>query len=181
MPLIKYFGFVGSALVLLLIGSGWCFPQPPSEPPKPPDGVMDRPAIRIASAERLPERVIIDTSLPTIVSPPSVLEFAERWPQATVADVNPVPKPATPAPVSDISTKQHFAKRESSKKVALHRPTPKANIEPTSNGKVPTTSAVTRSSLLDIVKEGFGQTQAKLMAGLEPLTAHISKPRPEMR
>jgi hypothetical protein len=72
MPLIKYFGFVGSALVLLLIGSGWCFPQPPSEPPEPPGGVTDRPAIRIASAERLPERVIIDTSLPTIVSPPSV-------------------------------------------------------------------------------------------------------------
>jgi hypothetical protein len=182
MPLIKYFGFVGSALVLLLIGSGWCFPQPRSEPPKPPDSVIDRPAIRIASAERLPERVIIDTSLPTIVSPPSVLEFAERWPEATVADVNPVPKPATPAPVSDISTKQNFAKRERSKKVAVHRPAPKANIEPSSNGKVPpTTSAVTRSSLLDIVKEGFGQTQAKLMAGLEPLTAYISKPRAEMR
>src|ERR1700746_94700 len=104
MPLIKYFGFVGSALVLLLIGSGWCFPQPPSEPH---GGVTDRPAIRIASAERLPERVIIDTSLP-IVSPPIVLEFAERWPpQATVADVNPVPKPATPAPVNDVSTKQN--------------------------------------------------------------------------
>jgi hypothetical protein len=38
MPLIKYFGFVGSALVLLLIGSGWCFPQPPSEPPEPLTG-----------------------------------------------------------------------------------------------------------------------------------------------
>src|SRR5262249_798612 len=150
MPLIKYFGFVGSALVLLLIGSGWCFPQPPSEPPAPPDGVADRPAIRIASAERLPERVIIDTSLPTIVSPPSELEFAERWPEATVADFNPVPKPATPAPVSDVSTKQNFAKREHSKKVAVHRPAPKPNIEPTSNDKVPTTSPVTRSSLLDI-------------------------------
>jgi hypothetical protein len=101
MPLIKYFGFVGSALVLLLIGSGWCFPRPPSGPPEP-HGVTDRPAIRIASAERLPEQVIIDTSLPTIVPPPNVLEFAERWPQATVADVNPIPKPA---PMSDLGGK----------------------------------------------------------------------------
>ena len=113
---IKYFGFVGSALVLLLIGSGWCFPQPPSEPP---GAVTERPAIRIASAERLPEPVIIDTSLPTIVSPPNVLEFAKRWPQATVAEVNPVPKPATPARVNDVSPKQNFAKRERSKKAAV--------------------------------------------------------------
>jgi hypothetical protein len=177
MPLIKYFGFVGSALVLLLIGLGWCFPQPS----EPLGGVTDRPAIRIASAEQLPERVIIDTSLPTIVSPPSMLEFAERWPQATVADVKPVPKPATPAPVSDVSTKQNFAKRERSKKVAVHRAAPKTNIEPARNDKVQTSSAVTKMSLLDILKEGLGQTQAKLMAGLEPLTAYVSKTRPEIR
>ena len=188
MPLIKYFGFVGSALVLLLIGLAWCFPQPLSEPP---GGVIDRPAIRIASAEKLPERVIIDTSLPTIVSPSSVLEFAERWPQATVADVNPVPKPAIRAPVGDESTKQKIAKRERSKKVAVHRAAPKAhiesarndkaNIESARNDKVSTSPAVTRTSLLDILKERLGQTQAKLMAGLEPLTAYVSKPRPEIQ
>jgi hypothetical protein len=125
--------------------------------------------------------VIIDTNLPTIVSPPNVLEFAERRPQATVADVNPVPKPATPAPVNDVSTKQNFAKRERLKKAAVHRAVPTANIEPTRNDKVPTTSTVTRLSLLDSLKEGLGQTQAKLMAGLEPLTAYVSKPRPEIR
>jgi hypothetical protein len=181
MPLMKYFGFVGSALVLFMIGLGWCLPQPPSELSEPPGGVIDRPAIGIASAERLPERVIIDTNLPTIVSPPSALEFAERWPQATVADVSPVPEPASPAPVSNVSTKQNLAKRERSKKVDFHRAVPKANIEPTRNGNAPTTSAVTRLSLLDILKEGLGQTQAKLVAGLEPFTAYVSKPRPEIR
>ena len=178
MPLIKYFAFVGSALTLSLIGLGWCLPQPL---PEPPSGVAYRPAIRIASAEQLPERVIIDTSLQTIVPPRSALEFAEQWPQETVADVNPVPKPATPAPVSDVSTKHKIAKRERSKKVAVHRAEPKANIEYARNDKVPTSPAVTRSSLLDILKEGLGQTQAKLMAGLEPLTAYVSKPRPEIR
>ena len=32
MPLMKYFGFVGSALVLLLLGLGWYLPQPTAEP-----------------------------------------------------------------------------------------------------------------------------------------------------
>ena len=178
MPLIKYFGFVGCALVLLLIGLGWCFPHPLSEPP---DGVTDRPVIRIASAEQLPERVSINTSLPTIVSPPSVMEFAERWPQATVADVDAVPSPSTLAPAGDVSKKQNIGKSEHQKKVAVHRTAPKANIESARNDKVATSSSVTRLSLLDMLKEGVGQTQAKLMVGIEPLTAYLSKPRPEIR
>lgn len=178
MPLIKYFSFVGSALVLLLVGLGWCFPQPATEPLV---SATDRPTIRIASADKLPERVVIDTSLPTIVPPPSVLSFAERWPQATVAvDVAPVPRPATPPPSSDLSKIQDPAKREPSKKVAVHRAAPRVNIEAARNDTVPASPAVTRLSLLDVLKEGLGQTQARLMAGLEPLTAYVSKPRPEI-
>ena len=169
MPLIKYFAFVGSALTLSLIGLGWCLAQPL---PEPASGVTD---------EQLPERVIIDTSLPTIAPPPSALEFTERWPQETVADLSLVPKPATPPPVSDVSTKQKITKRERSKKVAGHRAEPKANSELARNEKVATSPAATRSSLLDILKEGVGQTQAKLMASLEPLTAYVSKSRPETR
>jgi len=176
-PLIKYFTFVGGALTLSLIGLGWCLPQPL---PEPSSGATDRPAIRIASAEQLPEPVIIDTSLPTIAPPPSALEFAERWPHENVAEV-PIAKPATPASVSDASTKQKIAKKERSKKVAPHRAEPKANDELAKNDKVTTSPAVTRSSLLDVLKEGVGQTQAKLMAGIEPLTAYVSKPWSEIR
>ena len=102
MPLLRYFGFAGSALALLLFGLSWYFPQPVSEPVR---SGIDGPVIRISSVEQLPERVDIDTSLPTIVpeneeasitsaigvrhglpplSPPSVLEFSERWPVATI-------------------------------------------------------------------------------------------------
>src|SRR5262245_20491743 len=94
MPLIRYFVFVGTGLVLLLIGLGWCFPQPTAELP---GSVSNGPTIRIASAERLPERVVIDTSLPTIVPPTTVVEFAERWPQTTVADVSAVANPSARA------------------------------------------------------------------------------------
>ena len=51
MPLIKYFGFVGSALVVLLFGMSWCFPQPINEPI---GSGIDRPVIRISSVEKLP-------------------------------------------------------------------------------------------------------------------------------
>lgn len=178
MPLIKYFGFVGSALVLLLIGLGWCLPQQVAEPT---GDSTDKPAIRIASAERLPERVIIDTSLPTIVSPPSVLEFVERWPQAAVVAVVPPLRTAVPAPVGDVPTKPSLESRVRSKKVAVHHASPKANTEPSRNDKVTTPPAVAELSLLDSLKEGLGQAQAKLLASLEPLTTSASKSQLETR
>ncbi|MEY9401994.1 hypothetical protein ABIF66_001800 [Bradyrhizobium japonicum] len=177
MPLMKYFGFVGSVLVLLLIGIGWCFPQPA----EPLSGGNDRPAIRIASAEQLPERIVIDTSLPTIVPPPSVLEFAERWPQEPATSVEHLSKPVPPAPVSGLLKTQNPAKQEPPKKIAAHRAAPKPSLESAKSDKVPASPAVTRLSLLDLLKDGVEQTQAKLLASLEPLTTHISKLRPETR
>ncbi|MBR0778534.1 hypothetical protein JQ543_26900 [Bradyrhizobium diazoefficiens] len=176
MPLIKYFSFVGSALVLLLIGLGWCLPQQAAEPA---GGSTDRPAIRIASTERLPERVIIDTSLPTIVPPPGVLEFAERWPQPTV--VVPSPRVATPAPVGDVPIKPIPANRERSKKVAVHTAASKTNFEHVKNDNVAAPPAVAAPSLLDSLKERLGQAQAQLIASLEPLTGNASKSRLETR
>ena len=163
MPLINYFVFVGSALLLLLIGLNWCLPQPVTEPV---GSVADRPTIRIASLEQLPERVVIDTSLPTIVPPTSVLEFAERWPQDTIPDAKPVATPATSTIASDVPKKQNPAKREPPKKVSVHRAAPKVNIESASNDKVPASPAKTRLSLLEMLKDGLGQAQAKLMAAL---------------
>jgi hypothetical protein len=179
MPWIRYFRLVGSALVLFLIGLGWCSPQSETERV---DDAIAQPTIGIESIEQLPQQVAIDTSLPTIVLPTTVLEFAERWPGATVADVIPVSKPTIPAPVSDTPKKQQkAAKREPSKKVAVHRAAPKVKIELASNDKVQASPAETKVSLLDILKDELGQTQAKLMAGLEPLTGYVSPPRPETR
>jgi hypothetical protein len=144
-------------------------------------GSTDRPAIRIASAERLPERVIIDTRLPTIVPPPSVPEFTERWPQPTVAAAVPSPRAATPALAGDVPIKPILANRERSKKVAVHPAASRTNIEPAKNDKVATPPAVAASSLLDSLKEGLGQAQAKLIASLEPLTGNASKSRLDAR
>src|SRR5258705_5532853 len=94
MPLLRYFGFAGSALVLLLFGLSWTVPQPVAEPIR---SGIDRPVIRISSVEKLPERVDIDSSLPTIVPPPNVMDFAERCPLAN-RDEKPASKPTGPTP-----------------------------------------------------------------------------------
>ena len=159
MPLMRYFGFVGSALLLLLFGLDWYLPQPVVEPVR---AVTDKPVIRISSIEKLPERVVIDTSLPTIVPPPTALEFAERWPEEIkVVETKPLPKPTLNAGEGVLKMKK-LAKSEPLKKVASRRPTAPVNDEHASSYRVQAAAQVTRLSLLDIIKERLGQSPFKL-------------------
>jgi hypothetical protein len=180
MPLLRYFGFAGSALALLLFGLSWYFPQPVSEPVR---SGIDGPVIRISSVEQLPERVDIDTSLPTIVpeneeasitsaigvrhglpplSPPSVLEFSERWPVANTVEANPRPRPTPPNAGDGVPKKQSLVKRGPVKKIVTHRAAPTVNNEPAPSISVQAATPVTRMSLLDLLKERLGQTLFKL-------------------
>jgi hypothetical protein len=79
MPLGRYFAFIGSILLALLFLADWYLPQPAATPDR---ADVDRTVIRLQSGHRWPERIVIDTSLPTIV-PPS----------AKVADTLPVRSP----------------------------------------------------------------------------------------
>jgi hypothetical protein len=162
MPLLRYFGFAGGALVLLLFGLSWCAPQPISEPIR---SGIDRPVIRISSVEQLPERVDIDSSLPTIVPPPSVPEFDERWPVANIVEitgtiVEPVSKPTTVG--AGVPKKPSVAKRKPAKKATTHRVTPPASNASTSKNREQASAPVTRLSLLDMLKDRFGQNLFKL-------------------
>ena len=163
MPLLRYFGFAGGALVLLLFGLSWCVPQPVAEPIR---SGMDRPVIRISSVDQLPERVDIDSSLPTIVPPPNVMEFAERWPVANIVEItgtiveNPGPKLTTVS--AGVTKKQRLAKREPGKKVAAHRAAPPVNNKPVSKDREQAAAPVTILSLLDILKDRFEQNLFKL-------------------
>ena len=160
MPLMRYFGFVGSALLLLLLGLDWYLPQPVVEPVR---AVTDKPVIRISSIEKLPEPVVIDTSLPTIVPPPTALEFAERWPEGIkVVGAKPLPRPTTLNAGDDAPKPKKLAKRELPKKLAAHRPTMPANDEHGNDYRVQAATPVTRVSLLGIIKERFGQSPFKL-------------------
>jgi hypothetical protein len=156
----RYFGFVGSALLLLLFGLDWYFPQPVVEPVR---AVTDKPVIRISSIEKLPERVVIDTSLPTIVPPPPTLEFAERWPaEIEVVEAKPLPRATTLNAGDGAPKPKKLAKSESLKKVAARRPAAPVNDQHANNYGVQAAAPATRVSLLDIIKERLGQSPFKL-------------------
>ena len=67
MPIGRYVAWVGTALLVLLLTANWFLPQTMAEPT---GDEVNKPVIRIASMQQAPERIVIDTSLPTIAPPP---------------------------------------------------------------------------------------------------------------
>jgi len=65
-PIARYFIFVGGTLAALLLIAGWRLPTLPAMFAN--QLVIDRSIIRIKSARKWPERVVLDTSQPTITS-----------------------------------------------------------------------------------------------------------------
>ncbi len=156
MPLVRYFGFVGSALVMLLFGVSWYSPQPIV---KSAHGSIDKSAIRISSIENPPERIVIDTSLPTIVPPQSTIASAVQPPQAAFGQTTQAPSPV-PVTGDDAAKKQNAAKRYAVKRLVAHRLAAPPNAA--RRYTVQETQPITRMSLLDVVKERFGRSLFKL-------------------
>jgi hypothetical protein len=134
MPVARYFLFVGGALLALLLAIGALFPQQAVVASQAPSSV-DKTVVRIRSDQKLPERVVYDTSLPTIVPPPAV----------TAQVTAPVVAPSAPAAASADATAQarvretfaQFVPAEAKKpepqvqrkrKVAKSRPAPPMQI-----------------------------------------------------
>jgi hypothetical protein len=103
MPLGRYFVAVGSVLLALLFMANWYLP-PQATPAAAAD--VDRTVIRLRSAQRWPERIVIDTSLPTIV--PRPVKVADNLPERSPPDVRSpkeayallTPARATPPPIA---------------------------------------------------------------------------------
>jgi hypothetical protein len=70
-PIARYLIFVGGTLAALLLIGGWCLPTPPAMFAN--QLVIDRSIIRIKSARKWPEKVVLDTGQPTM-TPPAVEE-----------------------------------------------------------------------------------------------------------
>ena len=69
MPIARYFIIVGGTLAALLFIAGWCLPTPPARFADQPLA-LERAIIRIKSAHKWPEKIVLDTSQPTIAPPP---------------------------------------------------------------------------------------------------------------
>jgi hypothetical protein len=97
-PIARYFVVVGSVLAVLLLITGWSLPEPPESFPDRPE-IIDRAAIRIRSARKWPEKVVLDTNQPTFSLPfieaPPPQQLVEHLPDemADQTSVDPLAKP----------------------------------------------------------------------------------------
>jgi hypothetical protein len=84
MPVARYFLFVGAALLALLFAVDALVPQQVAVAGNAVPSI-DKTVVRIRSDQKLPERVVYDTSLPTIVPPAAKTQMA-AVPPAPAAD-----------------------------------------------------------------------------------------------
>lgn len=103
MPLLRYFVYVGCVLVALLFAANWMWPADPDAPSAQPASAESpvEQTIRIQSARRWPDKIVFDTSQPTIVPPPAPSVASVPPPAPVVAanaplDPRPEIKPAVP-------------------------------------------------------------------------------------
>jgi len=167
MPLLRYFGFVGTALLTLIWVSHWLLPESTAEPVR---GGIDKTFIRISSIEKLPEKVVFDTRVPYVAPAPSAtprqtVATAAAAPVRTLpvqsafafVQITPGPLPGfTKAsyvflnePKRDVAALNHD-KTNPLKKVAGRRPSPPVNA---STARARAAEPVTRLSLIDVIKD----------------------------
>jgi hypothetical protein len=165
MPLLRYFGVAGTALLTLLWVSHWLLPESTAEPVR---GDIDKTFIRISSIEKPPEKVVFDTSLPYVAPKPSIT------PRQTVATAIATPVQSafafvqiTPGPLPGFTKasyvflnepKRHVAaldhdKTNPPKKIAGHRTLPPVNVRTAQAQPARAPEPVTRLSLIDVIKD----------------------------
>jgi hypothetical protein len=94
MPIFRYFVYVGGALLALLFAVSYMVPAAPVAQAVA-TASNDQPLIRIRSDRHLPERVVLDTTQPTIAAP--VVKTAVAAPQP--------PDAASAAALAEMSAK----------------------------------------------------------------------------
>jgi hypothetical protein len=125
MPILRYIGFVGSVLVALLLVADWYLPKPVAAEPARREAQAN--GIRIASMAKLPERIVYDTTQPTLVPPPApVVAAAAAAPAEAKIPSLPRDAFALATPVSTPSTipvrkKARTAKRQNLNRLAAYQ------------------------------------------------------------
>ncbi|HKH01524.1 MAG TPA: hypothetical protein VKB08_12500 [Bradyrhizobium sp.] len=124
MPVARYFLLIGSLLLAMLFIADWSLPDAPQSFMR--DARVDKSIIRIKSAHRWPEKVVYDTTLPTIVPSPSpvLAELpARKQAREEIAElIAPLPQASNyPAPAK---TKRMAIKKSAVTRMAAYRGTP---------------------------------------------------------
>jgi hypothetical protein len=154
MPLLKYFGFVGSALLLLLLALNWLLPDAKTESV---NADAEKPVIRISSIEKLPEKVDIDTNSPSptmIAIDPPMLQSPFVFVQITPGSLPSFSTAATVVTTAEAAVTSRVANQSGH-----------AAAKPRSNdsaGRAAPATSVIRLSLIDDMRSRFGQSSFKL-------------------
>ena len=149
MPIARYITWVGASLLALLFVVDWYLPQ---SSPEPAGEAVNRPVIRIASIQQPPERIVIDTSQPTIVAPPTLVAEAGADEPSPIPSYVPAASP--PAAVNVDQKKPKVTKRQEPK--IAHKPP--LTITPTvATGSPATTAPLTQLSLMDFISKQLGR------------------------
>jgi hypothetical protein len=123
-PLGRYFVFVGSLLIGVLFIADWYLSSASSQSFSRETRV-DKSIIRIQSAHKWPEPIIIDTSQPTIVPPLPILANAPiiNQPREALAQLkSPLPKTSE----YPVRTKRKVAAQTRPARIAAYRAIPEA-------------------------------------------------------
>ncbi|MBR1174667.1 hypothetical protein JQ617_11930 [Bradyrhizobium sp. KB893862 SZCCT0404] len=114
MPLLAYFWKVGAALLTILFAADFCLPKAVVTERM----TAERPAIRIHSDRKWPERVVLDTTLPVIV--------AASAPSMTApAPLAPAEAPVVPATPPALANALAMARPESPPRDAVEHKRPR--------------------------------------------------------
>ena len=116
MPLLRYFTFVGGALLALLFVVSSCFPEPETTDHRD----VARPVIRILSDRVGPPRVDIDTHVQAAVLPSSIPGIEQQTPTREVAAQLSAPRPTSAAHIKIEAKKTRVAKRPDRQKMAAN-------------------------------------------------------------
>ncbi|WKA31280.1 hypothetical protein [Bradyrhizobium roseum] len=136
MPVARYFMFVGGILLALLLAIDAFFPQQAVVASQAAPSV-DKTVVRIRSDQKPPERVVYDTTLPTIVPPTVAVQAAAPVvPPSPVASAVAIDASAqarareTFAQLVPSDAKKPEAQVQRKRKVARNRPVPVQGAQP---------------------------------------------------
>jgi hypothetical protein len=150
MPVGRYIVWIGTSLLALLFLADWYLPK---SLPEPARDAIQKPVIRIASIQQPPERIVIDTSQPTIVPPPTLVGDAvpgEPSPLQSYASAAPPPT------VVDVNQKKRKLIKRQGAKVATNQPR-LASTPAVASGSSATTAPLTKLSFIDFISRQLGR------------------------
>jgi hypothetical protein len=152
MPIGQYIAWVGTALLALLFLADWLLPK---SLPEATSDETTKPVIRITSVQQPPERIIIDTSQPTIVLRPPLVQDADA--------IKPLPlqsyaSAAPSSPIVDTDQRKPKVSKGRLSKLATER-LRFASRPAVASGRPATTVQPTRLSFIDFISRQLGRNR----------------------